>query len=139
MDRIFKSKVGWWYHLFLLILAVSTVMAFIGGGSVLSMISLLLGSLLCIHILLTTWYKITADGWLIVHCSIFPEKKIKIEDITGVEVTALPVASYALSLDRIIIYQGKSQWLLISPVNKKDFMKCLRKHNPEIKVQDPII
>ena len=89
--------------------------------------------------LLTTWYKITADGWLIVHCSIFPEKKIRIEDITGVEVTALPVASYALSLDRIIIYQGKSQWLLISPVNKKDFMKCLRKYNPEIKVQDPII
>ena len=31
MDREFKSKVGWWYHLILLILAGVTVFLFVAG------------------------------------------------------------------------------------------------------------
>lgn len=120
-------------------MAASTVRSFIIKGSPVTMILLLLATLLCIHILLTTWYRITADGYLIAHCSIFPEKKIKIEEISAVEVTVLPVASYALSLDRLIIYKGKAQWLLISPKNKQEFVRNLRKINPEIQIKDPQI
>ena len=65
MDRVFKSKVGWWYHLILLVMATSTVAAFVGGKSPVTMIVLLLFTLECIHMLLSTWYKITADGYLI--------------------------------------------------------------------------
>lgn len=108
MDREYKSKVGWYYHLIILIMAASTVRSFIVKGSPVTMILLLLATLLCIHILLTTWYRITADGYLIAHCSIFPEKKIKIEEISAIEVTVLPVSSYALSLDRLIIYKGNT-------------------------------
>ena len=93
----------------------------------------------CIHMLLSTWYKITADGHLIAHCSIFPEKKIPISEISAVEVTVMPVSSYALSLDRLIIYKGDTQWLLISPVNKQDFVKLLKKHNPDIRIKEPVI
>ena len=67
MDRVFKSKVGWWYHLILLVMAASTVAAFVGGKSPVTMIVLLLFTLECIHMLLSTWYKITADGYLIAH------------------------------------------------------------------------
>ena len=63
MDRVFKSKVGWWYHLILLVMAASTVAAFVGGKSPVTMIVLLLFTLECIHMLLSTWYKITADGY----------------------------------------------------------------------------
>ncbi len=139
MDREYKSKVGWYYHLIILIMAASTVRSFIVKGSPVTMILLLLATLLCIHILLTTRYRITADGYLIAHCSIFPEKKIKIEEISAVEVTVLPVSSYALSLDRLIIYKGNTQWLLISPKNKQDFVRNLRKINPEIQIKDPQI
>ena len=83
--------------------------------------------------------KITADGHLIAHCSIFPEKKIPISEISAVEVTVMPVSSYALSLDRLIIYKGDTQWLLISPVNKQDFVKLLKKHNPDIRIKEPVI
>ena len=76
MDRVFKSKVGWWYHLVLLVMVASTVFAF---------------------------------------------------------------SSYALSLDRLIIYKGDTQWLLISPVNKQDFVKLLKKHNPDIRIKEPVI
>ena len=127
MDRVFKSKVGWWYHLILLVMAASTVAAFVGGKSPVTMI------------VLSTWYKITADGHLIAHCSIFPEKKIPISEISAVEVTVMPVSSYALSLDRLIIYKGDTQWLLISPVNKQDFVKLLKKHNPDIRIKEPVI
>lgn len=98
---------------------------------------MLLATLFLIHLMLSTWYRITADGTLIAHCGIFPEKKLKIEEITAVEPTVLPVSSYALSLDRLIIYKGGRQWLLISPVDKKEFLKCLRKHNPDIRVKEP--
>ena len=114
-------------------------MAFVNGHSILMMITLLILCLLFIHMLLSTWYKITADGKLIVHCSIFPQKEIDIKDITALEATVMPVASYALSLDRIIIYKGEAQWLLVSPVNKKEFVKLLRSFNPDIGVRDTLI
>ena len=103
------------------------------------MIVLLLFTLECVHMLLSIWYKVTDDGYLIAHCSLFPEKRIPISEISAVEVTVMPVSSYALSLDRLIIYKGDAQWLLISPVNKQDFLKLLRKHNPEIRIKEPMI
>lgn len=123
----------------LFILIACTVMAFVNGHSILMMITLLILCLLFIHMLLSTWYKITSDGKLIVHCSIFPQKEIDIKDITALEATVMPVASYALSLDRIIIYKGEAQWLLVSPVNKKEFVKLLRSFNPDIGVRDTLI
>ena len=139
MDRTFRSKIGWWYHLIIWILGICTILSFVKGQSPVNMITLLLVTLFLIHLMLTTWYKITADGVLIVHCSIFPEKKLPVEEITAVEPSALPVSSYALSLDRLIIYKGDRQWLLISPVNKKEFLKCLRKYNPDIQVKEPFL
>ncbi len=139
IDRVFKSKVGWWYHLGLLILIACTILSFVKGQSVVAMIVLLLMCMLFIHMLLTTWYKITSDGLLIAHCSIFPEKQIAIKEISAIEATVMPVSSYALSLDRIIIYKGDLQWLLISPVNKKDFVRLLRQYNPDIEVKETLI
>ncbi len=139
MDRTFKSKIGWWYHLIIWIMGICTVLSFILDRNPVEMITLLLVTLFMIHLMQTTWYGITTDGTLIVHCSIFPEKKLRIEEITAVEPTTLPVSSYALSLDRLIIYRGELQWLLISPVNKKEFLKCLRKYNPNIRVKEPSI
>lgn len=136
MDREFKSKVGWWYHGTLLVMALITILAFVSGATPLIMITSLLVTMMLVHMLLTTWYRITADGYLVVHCSIFPEKRIKVKDISAIEATAMPVSSYALSLDRIIIYKGNLQWLLISPKDKKEFVRCLRKINPGIQIKE---
>ena len=62
MDREFKSKVDWWFQLILLIMALVTVLLFVNGGRPSEMIIMLLGTLLCVHMLLTTRYTITADG-----------------------------------------------------------------------------
>lgn len=138
MDRIFKSKVGWWYHLAVILIVGGCVKVFL-STNVVSMVAMLALAMLVLHMLFNTWYKITADGMLVAHCSIFPEKRIPISEITALEISAMPVSSYALSLDRIIIYKGKAPWLLISPVNKKEFVKLLRQINPEIGVKESII
>ena len=139
MDRIFKSKVDWWYHCVVLLLAAVSVQQIISGASVWMIILSLFVVYMAIHALLNTWYKLTADGFLIVHCSFFPEKRIAISEISAVEVTVMPVSSYALSLDRLIIYKNGMQWMLISPENKQEFVKLLRRHNPEIRIKDPIL
>lgn len=122
----------------LLIIIAVCIRAFL-STNVAGMIVGLLTCMLLIHMLLNTWYKITEDGQLVVHCSIFPEKRIAVSDITAVETTVMPVSSYALSLDRLIIYKNGLQWMLVSPTNKKEFVKLLRKHNPDIQIKEPVI
>lgn len=126
------------YHLAIIMILAGCVVAMLNTQVVPIVVSLLAG-ILALHVLMNTWYKITADGELIAHCSIFPEKRIAISEISAIEATVMPVSSYALSLDRIIIYKGEQQWLLISPVNKKEFVKLLRKFNPEIQVKETMI
>jgi Mn2+/Fe2+ NRAMP family transporter len=135
MDRVFKSKVGWWYHLAILLIAAGCVASILKARIDAIIISLLI-AMLVIHILLNTWYKITEDGMLIAHCSIFPEKKIAISEISAIGSTVMPISSYALSLDRLIIYKSDKYWLLISPVDKKEFINQLKKINPTIKFKD---
>ena len=134
MDRIFKSKVDWWFHGVVLLLCVSCVILIVRVAEIWAILVMFFCTYMSIHTLLNTWYKLTADGFLIVHCSFFPEKRLAVSEITAVESSFLPVSSYALSLDRIIIWKGNLQWLLISPVNKQEFVNVLRRMNPNIKI-----
>lgn len=131
MDREFRTKVDWWYHLFLAIATIGCVAAFLQAG-IWPIVGMVLVTFLTIHVFLNTWYRVTADGMLIVHCSIFPEKRIAIADIQALEPTMLPASSYALSLDRLMIWSGDKPWMMISPKNKKEFIKLLQSINPEI-------
>lgn len=120
----------------LALLGLWCIKSFVTGAPIAVMVASLLILLECIHILLNTWYKVTADGILIVHCSFFPEKRIAVEEITAVEPSSIPVSSYALSMDRLIVWKGKQPWLLISPAGKQDFIKLLKKLNPEIEIRN---
>lgn len=138
MDREYKSKVGWWYHATLILIMAGCVLAVLRTNA-LAIVGMFAIALLALHVLLNTWYRITEDGILIAHCGIFPEKRIAISEITAMEATVMPVSSYALSLDRIILYKGEAPWMLISPTNKKDFVKQLRKINPDIVLRETMI
>jgi len=131
MDREFRSKIGWWYHLFMVLVVIGCIASFLQAG-IWPIIGMILATALTIHVFLNTWYRITADGMLIIHCSIFPEKKIAIKDIQAVEPTMMPVSSYALSLDRLMIWSGDKPWMIVSPKNKKEFIQLLREINPSI-------
>lgn len=134
MDREYKSKVGWWYHLLIVMVIAGCVRAFL-STNVWAMVLMMAVALGVLHVFFNTYYRITADGMLIAHCSIFPEKKIAVADIKGIESTVMPVSSYALSLDRLMIWSQGKVWMLISPCNRADFIKQLKKINPNIKLK----
>ena len=121
MEREYKSKVGWWYHLVIIMVVIGCVAAFLRTN-----ISAIVGMMVA---------ALGVHDVLIAHCSIFPEKKIAIADIEALESTVMPVSSYALSLDRLIIWSNGKPWMLISPTNRADFIKQLRKINPNIQLK----
>lgn len=129
----FKSKVGWWYHLVLAIMAISCILAFVTSRNAVGQILLLLFTMLMVYLLVNTWYKITDDE-LIAHSGFFPEKHVKIAEIDKISFTHMPIASYALSLDRIVIYKEGKMWLLISPKRQDEFVKLLKKRNENIQI-----
>ena len=61
--------------------------------------------------------------------------KIDIKSIRKVYETRNPLSSPALSLDRIAIVYNKFDEVLISPVERDDFIQELLKVNPNIEVQ----
>ena len=127
MEREYKSKVGWWYHLVIIMVVIGCVAAFL-RTNISAIVGMMVAALGVLHVFFNTYYRITEDDMLIAHCSIFPEKKIAIADIEALESTVMPVSSYALSLDR-------KPWMLISPTNRADFIKQLRKINPNIQLK----
>ncbi len=133
MDRVFKSKVDWWFHLLIIIMVILCVLTFLQRNMFI-MAVMLMATFFAIHILLNTYYVITDTGMLLLRCGIFPKKEIAIKDIEALERSILPVFSYSLSLDRIVVWKEGKMWMMVSPQNEKDFIKLLLKHNPGIKI-----
>jgi len=73
------------------------------------------------------------EHFLIVRIGPIPYGKIKLEDITQVERSYNPLSSPAASLKRLFV-KSKGKDLLISPANEKEFLRLLKTHNPNIKV-----
>lgn len=134
MDRVFKSKIGWWYHLLIIVLAVLCVVSVLHQNVAAIVISLV-ASALTLHVFFNTYYVVTTDGMLLLCCGFFPKKEIAIADIEALQPSILPVFSYSLSLDRIVIWKNGQMWMLISPQNEKEFVKLLKKFNPDIEIR----
>ena len=72
---------------------------------------------------------------LLLRCAIFTKKELANADIEALQPSILPVFSYSLSLDRIVIWKEGKMWMLISPQNEKEFVKLLKKINPDIEIK----
>lgn len=65
------------------------------------------------------------------------KKKIYIKDVKKITQTRNPLASYALSMDRLeIIYDSDFKMALVSPKDKQKFTAVLNSINPQIKIDD---
>ncbi|HDR3888059.1 TPA: PH domain-containing protein [Bacillus cereus] len=63
------------------------------------------------------------------------KKRIFIGDIKRISNTKNPIASYALSFDRLEIVYGSYETELISPRNKEEFILLLKRKNPGIEIK----
>ena len=127
----FKSKVDRWIQLMLITAIVADIV-------VLVMIALRPGEplattmtmLLCIasvvligSLMLGTYYTVD-KGVLRVVCGPF-RWRIAIKDIISVTPSRNPLSSPALSLDRLLIRYGKGRRILVSPDDKRAFLRAV--------------
>jgi len=135
MKFIFKSKKDTW--LALLIWAIILLPLYLlfqdEGLALTALIVLSLSSLLCIWIWYGTYYTIE-DKELKYQTGPF-YGRLDIMSITKIHRTKSMMSSAALSMDRICIQYEKYNEILISPVRLEEFVRILKKINPNIVVE----
>lgn len=129
---VFKSKIDKWL-LFCLILSIigcllgASVMLKIGGtfNFVLATVILILGAGFPLWLLVSTRYIVSEENLKVISGPF--SWNIPIQSIISVEESQNAVASPALSLDRLEIKFGEDKAILVSPVNKTEFIQKLNK------------
>lgn len=86
------------------------------------------------YILFSIKYKIEGET-LTVHNAFFIKTKIEIQTIRKINETNNPLSSPAASMDRLEIFYGnKFDSIIISPIQREDFLNELKKINPAIEI-----
>ena len=125
----FKSKIDWWIHLAFALLPLTTICMIVSfilhGGIILAvtLIFVLLPNIFVIPMWTSTYY-VLGESELLIKCG-FIKQKIAYASIKNVKESRNPLASLALSVDRIEITFEKFGAVLISPQNKQEFLQQL--------------
>ena len=130
----FKSKVG-----LELIIPITVIL---GGLSILFIVKKIWPGLLTIlgtaafivHLFISTKYTINNTS-LQVQSGFFINQTINIKSIRKIVDTRTIISSPALSLDRLEVFYGKFDSIIISPQDKTEFIKKLLAINNQILVQ----
>lgn len=133
----FPSKKDLWIYLVIWVCVIACLTPiFIGRDFEVLFFTIPLAILL-IWALFTTGYKVNDELLIIQNGPI--KKKILIKDIKKISKTKNPLASSALSIDRLeITYGSKFEMELVSPKDKQKFTSLLKSINPQIEVTDNI-
>ncbi len=127
----FVSKVdGWLPGVFVVVVliqvfALAAAMTESGaqGGIAVGVVAILLTVGLFTWLLRSTFYEVSSDTLRIV-CGPF-RQRITISDIKTIEPSRSALSSPALSLDRLRISYGENRRVLVSPADKRGFMRAL--------------
>ena len=127
MATVYKSKIDWWLGAILVVAMIASALAglkalsadtpnsigtaFLIGG---------VGLILPLVSLLSTRYVIEGQQ-LVVRSGLF-KWRIPINEISDITPTSDPIASPALSLDRLRITYAKTKTVLVSPRDKDAFL-----------------
>ena len=90
---------------------------------VLTSVVLLLAAILIVSILVGTYYTVDKTTLKIVSGPI--RMRLRLDDINSVKATRNPLSSPALSLDRLMINYGKNRKVMVSPADKRGFLKAI--------------
>lgn len=139
MDNIeiktYKSKIDiWLVVLFYVMMLLPTLVALI---DMFSWIMVALDVLLLGFVSITLFNtRYIIDGELLyIKCGFLPKEKCFISQIVKIKNTHNIISAPAISLDRIEIRLNNRQQLIISPLDKEEFINHLRAINPNIIVE----
>ena len=131
--KIYKSKFDWW------LLIPFLIPVYFGITSILShnkmgWIVVVLTIAFVVFIYRSTYY-ILENNDLIIRSMFTVHEKIDVATIKKIYKTKNPLSSPALSLDRIAIVYNKYDEILISPIDKKQFIDEILAINSNIEVK----
>ena len=128
MEKTYKSKMDWWVFLalaFSVFVGVRVVFRVLEQGRPAPiMILVLAGFVLPLWLVLDTSYRLTSDTLYVRSGPI--RKKIPLKLVRSVEETNEMTGAPALSMDRLRINYGTSEYVLISPKDKREFLRDLK-------------
>ncbi|MBK9152509.1 MAG: PH domain-containing protein [Saprospiraceae bacterium] len=131
----YKSKIGWEFIIpVIAVLGVVSYLISMEKSAWIGLILILLVLAFITHMIMTTYYIID-NQTLSIKCGFFYHREIDINSIKKISESNNPQSAPATSLDRLEILFGKSDSILISPVQKKNFIRELQLRNPSIKVK----
>ena len=133
----FPSKKDLWIYLVIWVCVIACLTPIFMGRDFEVLFFTIPLAILLIWALFTTGYKVNDELLIIQNGPI--KKKISIKDIKKISKTKNPLASSALSIDRLeITYGSKFEMELVSPKDKQKFTSLLKSINPQIEVTDNI-
>ena len=134
----FPSKKDLWVYLVIWVCVIACLTPIFIGRDFEVLFFTIPFAILLIWALFTTGYKVNDELLIIQNGPI--KKKILIKDIKKISKTKNPLASSALSIDRLeVIYGSKFEMELVSPKDKQKFTSLLKSINPQIEVIENII
>ena len=140
MNRIFYSKVDWWYYVLIAVMGGWMVYLFWIKEIIVAFIFMAITSFM-IRMLTSMRYVVTSDDMLVIEYGLqfLKPARIPLSDIVRIERKFNPISSPALSLDRIEVYFRKDKLVVsvcISPKNREDMVRVLQKRNGQISYID---
>ena len=127
----FHSKIDRWLFLVLLlslvvdVAAIGFVILVIDEPLVLTFVVIaLLGTAALVgSILIWTYYTVDKEYLRIVSGPV--RLKVRLDDIRSIKATRNPLSSPALSLDRLMIKYGKNRKVMVSPADRRGFLRAI--------------
>lgn len=124
-NKVYRSKLDTWLLIVLVLTVAASLYAcveiFRNDINLLSLVVIgALGVILPVWLIAGTRYVLHSEQ-LIVHAGPF-RWRVPLKDIRSITPTHNPLASPALSLDRLRIEYGQGKWVMISPRDKDQLM-----------------
>lgn len=131
--RRFRSKIDSWLLILLIVAVAGMLVAFVavlsgnapGTEKLIVAVLTFLGVLLIVSMLLRTHYTVDDEKLRIVSGPF--RWTIAIPEITDISESHSALSSPALSLDRLKITYGRNRHILVSPADKKKFLKAIER------------
>jgi hypothetical protein len=131
-DRFYPSKRGFVVYALLAMLGTMIVSYFYNRLFLPGILCLGLTGVVIFPIVFNTNYTITADNLLKIKCGFFMNITLPIASISKLTPCRSILSAPALSFDRLEIFYGEYDSVVISPENRDDFIDQLQTINPAI-------
>jgi hypothetical protein len=130
--KVYLSKKGVMVWATLAIMIVIEVNYFFNGLFIPGIICLCLTGIFILPIMFNTKYTIDTNDVLQVKCGLLVNLLVPVASIKRIVPTKTIFSAPALSLDRLELFYGQYDSVVISPEQKEEFITLLRSINPAI-------